>query len=83
MCALLVVLQEFIENARMWEKSRNYSLAIDAYLNVTRAHSDDPNVLHSIWQNAIRLASEHEKHAKFVEVAEEVAHRYGRSRARL
>jgi hypothetical protein len=68
--------QEFVDSARMWEKSRNYPLAIEAYLSVTRAHDSDPDRLNEIWQHALRLASEHEKHAKYVELADDVAHRF-------
>jgi hypothetical protein len=42
----------------MWEKSRNYPLAIEAYLSVTRAHDPDPDRLNEIWQHALRLAGD-------------------------
>lgn len=66
---------EFIESARMWERSRNYTLAIQAYLNVTQAHDSDPEQLEKIWMSGVNLAQEHEKQAKYMEVAEDVAHR--------
>lgn len=67
--------QEFLESGKMWEKQRNFTLAIQSYLSVTRSHSDDVDELVSIWQHAVRLASEHEKHAKYVEIADDVANR--------
>jgi hypothetical protein len=48
--------QEFVDSGRMWEKNRNYPLAIEAYLSVTRAHDPDPDRLNEIWQHALRLA---------------------------
>jgi hypothetical protein len=73
---LCVRMQEFVDSGRMWEKSRNYPLAIEAYLSVNRSHDSDPERLNEIWQHALRLAQEHEKHAKYVELADDVAHRY-------
>ena len=43
---------------------------------MNRTHESDPDRLNDIWQHALRLASEHEKHAKYVELADDVAHRY-------
>jgi TfoX/Sxy family transcriptional regulator of competence genes len=73
--SLLTSAQEFLESGKMWEKSRNFPLAIQSYLSVTRSHSEDADELVSVWQHAIRLASEHEKHTKFVEIADDVANR--------
>ena len=75
MCLGWLLVQEFIDSGRMWEKSRNYPLAIEAYLSVNRTHDSDPDRLNEVWQHALRLASEHEKHGKYVELADDVAHR--------
>eukprot|EP00742_Colponemidia_sp_Colp-10_P004835 GILJ01005162.1.p1 GENE.GILJ01005162.1~~GILJ01005162.1.p1 ORF type:complete len:1182 (-),score=172.76 GILJ01005162.1:116-3661(-) len=50
-----------LQSAKMWEKSRDYSRAIDAYLSITESQLDDADQLEEIWENAVKLAMTHEK----------------------
>ena len=59
----------------MWEGSREYGRAIDAYLSVTLSPSADAATCASAWQQAVQLAVRHDK-ARYPEIAEEVAHRF-------
>lgn len=66
--------EDYVKTARMWEESRDYNLAIQAYLNVTKEHISDPDALHEVWMKAIRLARHHEKR-QYPRVCEDVARR--------
>lgn len=65
---------DYVATGRMWEESRNWSLAIDAYLNVSHEQLADPDALEEVWETAVKLASTHEKR-RFEEVATAVAQR--------
>ena len=66
--------EDYVKTARMWEESRDYTLAIEAYLNVTKDHISDPDALHEVWMKAVRLARHHEKR-QYPRVCEDVARR--------
>lgn len=63
-----------VATAQMWEGSREYARAVDAYLAVTADSGHDVNTCIQCWTQAVQLASKHDK-SRYPEVAEEVGHR--------
>ena len=64
-----------IATGRMWESSREYARAIDAYLSLlspTAAH--DMGACEGAWMTAVKLARQWDR-GRCLEVCEEVAHR--------
>jgi intraflagellar transport protein 172 len=53
--------EEFVARARMWEDSRQWGQAIDAYLSVTQEQLADHDALVELWQAAVQLATQHER----------------------
>ena len=66
--------QDHVKTARMWEDNRDYALAIQAYLNVTKEHIPDADALRDVWMKAVALARQHEKR-QYPRVCEDVARR--------
>lgn len=64
--------EDYAQQARMWEESRQWGQAIDAYLGVTEEQLTDRDALEELWQNAVRLAGVHQKD-RYSEVCEGVA----------
>lgn len=64
--------EDHVANARMWESSRDYGLAIDEYLAVTVGELSNVDELVRTWMHALDLADTHEKR-RSLEVAEAVA----------
>jgi intraflagellar transport protein 172 len=58
----------------MWEETRQYGHAIDAYLNINQEHVDNPDDLEQIWKAAVKLAAQHQ-YQRYNEVATDVAGR--------
>jgi len=50
---------DLLSNGRMWEQQKEYSAAIDAYLKITTANTQDPDYLEEAWENAVRLAMDY------------------------
>ena len=53
--------EEIYKSAKMWEDSREYSKAIDGYLEITEAHFHNMDTLEEIWERAYTLAMTHAK----------------------
>ncbi len=66
--------EELISAARMWEESRQYGHAIDAYLNIDQSHTSNADDLEQVWKAAVKLAAQHQ-YQRYNEVASEVAGR--------
>jgi intraflagellar transport protein 172 len=64
---------DFLANGRMWEKSQQWSNAIDAYLNA-RKDVLPPDELEEVWDNAVRIARK-DYRARYLEVVAEVTQR--------
>jgi len=60
--------------AKMWTDSRRWGQAIDEYLRVTKEQLSDDDTLEELWENAVKLAAEHERD-RYNEVAADVAGR--------
>lgn len=52
---------EMIENARLYEDSKEFIRAIDTYLDISEEHFDDLDKLEELWNRAVYLAMEHDK----------------------
>jgi intraflagellar transport protein 172 len=66
--------EDFVSAARMWEESRQWGQAIDAYMSVTQEQLADRDALQEIWESAVKLASLHVRE-RYTEVAEGIAQR--------
>jgi len=66
--------QDLMAPGKMWEESGDYSKAIDAYLKITSAHTQDLEYLEEIWEKAVELAMNY-VHGRIAEVVSEVSHR--------
>ncbi len=53
--------EEIYKSAKMWEDSQKFSQAIDGYLEITEAHTQDTNFLEDVWERAYNLAMQYEK----------------------
>lgn len=53
--------EQKLQQAKTWDDSRNYSKAIDAYLEITTDDFRDPQLLEQIWRRAVQLAVTYEK----------------------
>lgn len=53
--------EEIYKSAKMWEDSRDYSKAIDGYLEITETHTNDHDFLEETWDRAYTLAMSHDK----------------------
>jgi len=60
---------EMIENARLYEDSKEFIRAIDTYLDINEEHFADPEILEQHWNKAVYLAMEYDKNR-----AQEVIH---------
>ena len=64
-----------VSTARMWESSREWARAIEAYLQVNPgAGGADAASCVAAWQQALSVASQHER-SRYADVADDVAHR--------
>jgi intraflagellar transport protein 172 len=63
-----------IQQAQHFTQQKQYSLAIDHYLKVTKVHSTDIESLCRVWENAVTLALDH-VHPRIHEVADIVGKR--------
>ncbi len=52
---------EMVENARLYEDSKEFIRAIDTYLDINEEHFEDPDVLEQHWNKAVYLAMEYDK----------------------
>eukprot|EP00928_Gymnodinium_smaydae_P061483 TRINITY_DN45540_c0_g1_i1.p1 TRINITY_DN45540_c0_g1~~TRINITY_DN45540_c0_g1_i1.p1 ORF type:complete len:1813 (+),score=398.59 TRINITY_DN45540_c0_g1_i1:155-5440(+) len=52
-------LEEILDAAKIYEETGNYSRAIDMYLSVSETHTNNPDRLEEVWENAVRLAMKH------------------------
>jgi intraflagellar transport protein 172 len=52
---------ELMEIARLNEEAKDYSKAIDTYLEFSEQHFDDPEKLEEVWNRAVQLAWEFNK----------------------
>jgi intraflagellar transport protein 172 len=52
---------EMVENARLYEDSKEYIRAIDTYLDINEKHFEDMERLEEFWNRAVYLAMEHDK----------------------
>ena len=52
---------DIFKSAKMWEDSRDYTKAIDGYLEITDTHSNDHDFLEETWERAYNLAMSHDK----------------------
>ena len=66
--------EELLANARMWEESHNWGMAIDTYLSLNAGHEANVDALVAVWDNAVRLASTHERR-RYLQVCAEVGRR--------
>jgi len=64
-----------LKTARMWESSRDWSLAINTYLTVAKEHVSSREELADAWGRAVHLAATYEKR-RHAGVAEDVAQRF-------
>lgn len=53
--------EEIIAQARVWEEQRDYIRAIDKYLDLTKDHTQNFDVLEGAWEQAVNLAMVHDK----------------------
>ena len=51
--------EELMAPGRRLEEAREFSQAIDAYLQVTTAQTDSHDFLEEVWENAVKLAMNH------------------------
>ena len=65
---------ELLSNARMWEQSQNWGMAIDTYLSLNSSHESNADALVATWDQAVRLAATHER-KRFLQVCGEVGRR--------
>lgn len=65
---------ELEENARLYEDSKDYSRAIDTYLEINEKHIRDEDHLEELWNRAVNLALEFDK-SRAHEVVFEVANK--------
>ena len=47
---------EIRNSARLWEEQRDYTKAIDTYLELEKHHFQDYNILEECWERAVQLA---------------------------
>merc|ERR1719440_2029099 len=66
--------EELVARGRQLEEGREFSQAIDAYLQVTSAQSKNLDFLEEVWENAVKLAMNHVQ-ARIQEVVETVSKR--------
>lgn len=66
--------EQKLQQAKIWDDSRNYSKAIDAYLSITTDDFTDSQLLEQIWKRAVQLAVTYEKD-KAMQVVKLVARR--------
>jgi len=65
---------ELMARGRQLEEGREFSQAIDAYLQVTAAQTKSHDFLEEVWENAVKLAMNHVP-ARIAEVVETVSKR--------
>ena len=53
--------EQKLQQAKTYDDSRNYSKAIECYLQITRADFQDDQLLEQIWRRAVQLAVTYEK----------------------
>eukprot|EP01017_Pseudomicrothorax_dubius_P046139 TRINITY_DN8090_c0_g1_i2.p1 TRINITY_DN8090_c0_g1~~TRINITY_DN8090_c0_g1_i2.p1 ORF type:complete len:616 (+),score=184.35 TRINITY_DN8090_c0_g1_i2:67-1848(+) len=53
--------EEIIASAKLWEESRDWRKAIDTYLEITREHFTNPDILEEVWEKAVHIAMSHDK----------------------
>eukprot|EP01015_Nassula_variabilis_P028178 TRINITY_DN5862_c0_g1_i3.p1 TRINITY_DN5862_c0_g1~~TRINITY_DN5862_c0_g1_i3.p1 ORF type:complete len:309 (-),score=94.27 TRINITY_DN5862_c0_g1_i3:62-988(-) len=53
--------EELLESAKLWEESRDWSRAIDTYLEIKKENFNDPNILQEAWERAVHIAMSHDK----------------------
>merc|ERR1719171_3058350 len=66
--------EELMMRGRQLEEGREFSQAIDAYLQVTAAQAKSHDFLEEVWENAVKLAMNHVP-ARITEVVETVSKR--------
>jgi intraflagellar transport protein 172 len=67
-------LDDILEKAKIYEETGSYSRAIDTYMSVNESHSNDPDRLEEVWENAVRLSMKHAQE-RYNEVVAVVANR--------
>ena len=65
---------EIYKSAKMWEDNRDYSKAIDGYLEITKANCNDNRFLADVWERAANLAMNYDKE-RVRDIVEEVGRR--------
>lgn len=50
-----------LQQAKTWDDTRNYSKAIDAYMQITVDDFKDHQLLEQVWRRAVQLAVNYEK----------------------
>jgi intraflagellar transport protein 172 len=63
-----------LSTAKMWESSREFSRAVDAYLQVTQQSGFDAQSCAQAWSQALQISSQHDR-GRHTDIADEVAHR--------
>lgn len=53
--------EQKLQQAKTYDDSRNYSKAIDGYLQIGTEDFRDPQLLEQIWRRAVQLAITYEK----------------------
>ena len=53
--------EQKLQQAKTWDDSRNYSKAIEGYLQITTDDFKDPQLLEQIWRRAVQLAVTYQK----------------------
>jgi len=48
--------EQKLQQAKTYDDSRNYSKAIESYLQITKADFQDDQLLEQIWRRAVQLA---------------------------
>jgi intraflagellar transport protein 172 len=66
--------EEIVASAKLWEESRDWRKAIDTYLEITKEHFQNADILQEIWEKAVHLAMNHDKE-RYHEVISIVAKR--------
>merc|ERR1719171_2508584 len=66
--------EELMSRGRQLEEGREFSQAIDAYLQVTAAQAKSHDFLEEVWENAVKLAMNHVPN-RIAEVVEIVSKR--------
>lgn len=47
---------EIYSSAKLWEENRDWTRAIDTYLEIKKEHFPDKNIAEDAWERAVELA---------------------------